>query len=80
MARNGWQLIVPYTWQHVSNTYTWEQLPNLSSISPADSYSMFTGTNRLIGQSRTEYSLALIETGYDYYSDVSKQTITSIPI
>jgi len=80
MARNGWQLIVPYTWQHVSNTYTWEQLPNLSSISPVDSYSMFTGTNRLIGQSRPEYSLALIETGYDYYPDISKQTITSIPI
>ena len=80
IARNGWQLIVPYTWQHVLNTYTWEQLPNLSSISAVDSYSMFTGTNRLIGQSRTEYSLALIETGYDYYSDVSKQTITSIPI
>lgn len=80
IARNGWQLIVPYTWQYVSNTYTWEQLPNLSSISPVDSYSMFTGTNRLIGESRTKYSLALIETGYKYYSEVSKQTITSIPV
>lgn len=80
MAGNGWQLIVPYTWQYVANTYTWQQLPNLSSIFSTDFYSMFTGTNRLVGTSNTSMNLNLIETSYDYYSNLTNQIITTYAV
>jgi hypothetical protein len=77
MTGGGWQLIGSYNWQYVANTYTWEQLPNLSSILVKDFYSMFTGTNRLTGISNTSLNLSLLEKSYEYYSNLTSEIITT---
>ena len=74
IARNGWQLIVPYTWDYVSTTYTWASLPNLSAVSIEDTYSMFTGTNKKIVDSGILDNLNINDAEHAIYTGITSST------
>lgn len=69
-----WNSITPYTWSIINNSSSWENVLGPTSISSKNMYSMFTGTNRIIGETSLTNNLGLVAAEYKYLDSPIKQT------
>jgi hypothetical protein len=74
-----WNSITSYKWSVVSDTGSWENVLGPNAISSTNMYSMFTGTNRIVGETSITNNLGIIDGGYTYLNTPIRQTyITNV--